>query len=350
MTAYSYAPRYDAHYARRRSPFRDVLTQGGFALASMALVVVGGASLLGPRHDLKIVVEGAPGREPAPAPITTPVRTASDAASLRELLFSARAPFLFGQSAPLRSNFQPVAPPAIQAASAEPEVFGPPIPPEPQIAQSAPAEVAEDIAPFPVPRPPELRPAPKDRRLAARPAPQADAPPSAPTDARGIFERLCGSSQPSGPALAYANPQDGLGRTQTVVPSRNVPSDNATAVYDISARTVYMPDGTRLEAHSGLGPMMDKPEHVHVRMRGATPPAVYDLTLREKLFHGVQAIRLTPINSSIHGRSGILAHTYMLGPNGDSNGCVSFRNYDAFLQSFLKGNVKRLAVVASRNS
>jgi hypothetical protein len=46
------------------------------------------------------------------------------------------------------------------------------------------------------------------------------------------------------------------------------------------------------------------------------------------------------------GRAGLLAHSFMLGPNGDSNGCVSFRNYDAFLQAYLDHKVKRLAVVA----
>ena len=45
------------------------------------------------------------------------------------------------------------------------------------------------------------------------------------------------------------------------------------------------------------------------------------------------------------GRDGMLAHTYMLGPNGQSNGCVSFRNYDKFLQAFLKGEVDRMVVV-----
>ena len=34
------------------------------------------------------------------------------------------------------------------------------------------------------------------------------------------------------------------------------------------------------------------------------------------------------------------------GPSGDSNGCVSFKNYDAFLRAFQSGEVKRLAVVA----
>ena len=43
------------------------------------------------------------------------------------------------------------------------------------------------------------------------------------------------------------------------------------------------------------------------------------------------------------------SHTYMLSPNGDSNGCVSFRNYNAFLQAFQNGEVKRLVVVARLN-
>jgi len=128
-------------------------------------------------------------------------------------------------------------------------------------------------------------------------------------------------------------------------------SETRTAIYDISARTVYLPDGRTLEAHSGLGRKMDDPRFVHVRMQGATPPNVYDLRLREALFHGVQAIRLTPVNGSkMFGRDGMLAHSYLLGPNGQSHGCVSFRNYQAFLQAFLKGEVKRLVVVARLHS
>jgi hypothetical protein len=81
-------------------------------------------------------------------------------------------------------------------------------------------------------------------------------------------------------------------------------------------------------------------------MRGVTPPNIYNLELREQPFHGVRALRMIPQDErKTFGRSGILAHTYMLGPNGDSNGCVSFKNYDAFLQAFLRQDVKRLAVV-----
>jgi hypothetical protein len=36
----------------------------------------------------------------------------------------------------------------------------------------------------------------------------------------------------------------------------------------------------------------------------------------------------------------------MLGPNGQSNGCVSFKDYPKFLRAFLNGEVDRLVVVA----
>ena len=123
--------------------------------------------------------------------------------------------------------------------------------------------------------------------------------------------------------------------------------DRWTAVYDISAHSVYLPDGTRLEAHSGLGNRLDDPRYVDERDHGATPPHLYELTLREELFHGVQALRLSPIGQGdVFGRTGLLAHPYMLGPNGDSNGCVSFKDYSVFLRAYQNGEVKRLAVVA----
>jgi hypothetical protein len=124
--------------------------------------------------------------------------------------------------------------------------------------------------------------------------------------------------------------------------------DSFTAVYDISARTVYMPNGARLEAHSGLGTMMDDPRYIGERDVGPTPPNVYDLKPRERPFHGVKALRMIPQDESATlGRDGLLTHSYLLGPNGDSNGCVSFKNYDKFLTAFQNGEVKRLVVVTS---
>ena len=122
--------------------------------------------------------------------------------------------------------------------------------------------------------------------------------------------------------------------------------DSRTAIYDIAARTVYLPNGRRLEAHSGLGSFIDDPRRAHVKNRGATPPNVYNLSMRKRLFHGVRAIRLTPLDESkMNGRDGMLAHSYLHGPNGQSKGCVAFRNYPAFLNAFLKGEVTRLVVV-----
>lgn len=159
-----------------------------------------------------------------------------------------------------------------------------------------------------------------------------------------IFERLFGKLRPANTTLAYASPDGGIFSNGTSRTGGRY--DSYTAVYDISARTVYMPDGTKLEAHSGLGSRLDDPRYVNERMRGATPPATYELKMREALFHGVEAIRLTPVDSGVYGRTGLLAHTYMLGPNGDSNGCVSFKNYNAFLQAYKNQQVKRLVVVA----
>ncbi len=55
------------------------------------------------------------------------------------------------------------------------------------------------------------------------------------------------------------------------------PQDDAqpgrTAIYDITAQALYMPNGEKLEAHSGLRrASWTNRSHVHLRMRGATPP------------------------------------------------------------------------------
>jgi Protein of unknown function (DUF2778) len=180
---------------------------------------------------------------------------------------------------------------------------------------------------------------------------------SPPADHRSIFQRLFGGSSASpsifaklfgAPSsdkveLAYASADtDGMtaGATGGLY-------DRQTAVYDISAHMVYLPNGTALEAHSGLGGDLDDPGSAKERDRGVTPPDVYNLRPRESLFHGVAALRLIPVDESkVFGRSGLLAHTFMLGPNGQSNGCVSFRDYNAFLQAYQSGEITKLAVVA----
>jgi hypothetical protein len=239
------------------------------------------------------------------------------------------------------------------------------------------ADLADDqIAPLPPQRPIEFRslptPVAPDRTIQSQnyKVPEVAAAP----DNHNFFEKLFGAgpttaastppatTKPVSPPVVAATPAT----TTTIAPSEGVRSgggrsifaaffpsspptgyDKFTAIYDISARTVYLPDGTRLEAHSGLGDRLDDPRFVSERMRGPTPPHLYELTPREASFHGVQALRLNPVGGGdVFGRAGLLAHSYMLGPNGDSNGCVSFKDYAAFLRAYQSGQVRRLAVVA----
>jgi len=223
--------------------------------------------------------------------------------------------------------------PSLATARNTPEIL--PTPARQRVAQNA---------VLPTPRPPS---APTRKASLADSAhgnqSASDTPPAKPSIFVTIFEKLFGKPAPV--TLAYASSDDGGLGVGQIVAGRY---DQWTAVYDISARTVYMPDGTQLEAHSGLGSWLDDPSHADEKMRGVTPPNMYDLELREELFHGVRALRLIPEDSQkVFGRAGLLAHSFMLGPNGDSNGCVSFKNYDAFLQAYLDHKIKRLAVVTS---
>jgi hypothetical protein len=278
------------------------------------------------------------------------------------------SPRPLGENVPLGADFQSASPapatPVEQPVVAAEQPDSAPVLPLPPLLPEPPASRLAQAAPLPVPRPSDLEApaAPEAPRVAERltsrrarlaAAAKATAPAE---DNRSFFEKLFGAQRSSGPALAYAAPEDDVvdrsrgWKLSPTLPSSAAPvSAQATAIYDISAKTVYMPNGERLEAHSGLGDKLDDPRYAHVRMQGVTPPHVYDLTEREALFHGVRALRLNPVGGSgrIHGRAGLLAHTYLLGPRGDSNGCVSFRDYDKFLQAYLKGEIKRLVVVAN---
>jgi hypothetical protein len=270
----------------------------------------------------------------------------------------------FGASAP---QGQAPAPQLAETAkpAAAPKLAEAPKPqdaPKPQLVASLPPDrQAAASAPAPAARPAEAKPAKsagasvKDMAQRAKAAVMSIAS----SEKQTIVEKLWGKPQsqpqPHSPSLlsfasADASITGSLGPVQNPALAGNTPRyDQSTAVYDISAHTVYLPDGSKLEAHSGLGSRLDDPRYVHVRMHGATPPHVYDLTPREALFHGVPALRLNPVGGedAIFGRTGLLAHTYMLGPNGDSNGCVSFRDYNAFLNAYRNQGIKRLAVVAS---
>lgn len=277
----------------------------------------------------------------------------------------------FRQEAPLTPGFRIAR--AIPEAPIEPQdniqaVQIEPVEPAPQAlanlepAALDPAPVPMPV-PLPVPRPPDLRfvePRTEARNSRQTQRAQTTVVPATPqagaqtADNRSFFEKLF-SPQPAsapGQALAYASPESDIDLRPNIRlnPAPNPAVSAGTAVYNIIARSVTLPNGEVLEAHSGLGDKMDDPNYVHVRMQGATPPGTYNLVERERLFHGVRAIRMNPVGGSgaIHGRGGILAHTYMLGPRGDSNGCISFKDYNRFLQAYLNGEVKRIVVVTGR--
>jgi hypothetical protein len=181
----------------------------------------------------------------------------------------------------------------------------------------------------------------------------ARAPAVSQPDASSKKPGLSRTARSSDNVLAYAKPDDdGEGGVGSVFGNlfksgSAATAKGSTAVYDISAGMVYMPDGRRLEAHSGLGAYYDNPTFVSKKDVGPTPPNTYKLSMRESRFHGVEAIRLTPTTGqSMYGRDGFLAHTYMLrGRYAQSNGCVSFKNYEQFLRAFKDGKVTHLVVV-----
>ncbi|WP_456622884.1 MULTISPECIES: DUF2778 domain-containing protein [unclassified Bradyrhizobium] len=203
----------------------------------------------------------------------------------------------------------------------------------PAVDERRPSQRADAAVPMPRSRPSQ---ADLSAQIASS---QAYAETNPRVDNRNFFEKFTDKIR-----LASLTPDSGLfGKAPDLAA---LGYDSRTAVYDISAKALYLPGGVTLEAHSGMGPLMDDPDHVDQRMVGATPPATYDLKPREKLFHGVRALRLTPTEgTSALGRVGLLTHNYMLGPRGDSNGCVSIKDYDRFLKAWDNGEFNRLVVV-----
>jgi hypothetical protein len=282
-------------------------------------------------------------------------------------LISAPAAVASGSTLSFDDRFAAAAPQGVEPSPAAetPKLAEAPKPAEPAKLKLAEAPKPKPAAPSPAPvqlaaiapppRPAEAQPAKTPGTTVRDMAQRAKAAVMsiASADKPSIFEKLWGKPQAKGSLLAFASADASV--TGSLGPNENAALagaqplyDRSTAVYDISAHMVYLPDGTKLEAHSGLGDKLDDPRFANVRMRGVTPPHLYDLTPREALFHGVPALRLNPVGGeeTIFGRSGLLAHTYMLGSNGDSNGCVSFKDYNAFLNAFRNQGIKRLAVVA----
>jgi hypothetical protein len=290
------------------------------------------------------------------AALSAPARAESEvAAPITPSMFNER--FAASEPTSVPSRAAEVAPPgeAVKAALAAKSLDTPKIAEAAKPKEAAPKQQVAMIAP-PASRAVETKPAAKaeDGVSLRDMAERAKAAMMSITSGgkHDMVERLWGKRESQGSLLAYASADASVAvpieRSQNPRNGGSPPYDRDTAVYDISAHMVYLPDGTKLEAHSGLGSDQDDPRSARVHMRGVTPPHIYELKPREALFHGVAALRLNPIGgeNAIYGREGLLAHTYMLGPNGDSNGCVSFRDYSAFLNAYRNMGIRKLAVVA----
>ena len=257
------------------------------------------------------------------------------AATVQSLNQARYASALMPAAGPINTVAQPAA-----VASAAPEVSLPAIAEaKPLPAKDADIAVAEAV----------LNVIPEARPARETPVQRASA--------TSAIAKATGSDVPVRPPsrlMAYADPEDSSVRKAKpfINPFASISPGAGTAIYDIEAKTVYLPSGERLEAHSGLGHMRDNPRYVDRKNTGPTPPETYNLTYRESLFHGVQALRLTPANGArVYGRDGLLAHTYMLrGGRGESNGCVVFKDYNRFLAAFRRGEIKRLKVVSRMSS
>ncbi len=400
---------FDATEVRRAS--RQYLSRMAPGVAAFALCAAVGAGMLyvrlpAPSPLLKAQIAAA---KPAPSPkAQLTIATTVAARPLPKIPANSANPFGALETSVFRSPFGAVGDPKFSGdftAHSLAEAYPPPFNLAQAAAKLLPADVplppkrevaaAEDVTPLPPSRPAEFKP--------SATMPTAPLVASAPADNRSFVERLLGGGAHEAPApapvqapilakpasaaipppaaaptvpppstaLGYAASESPGEVARTTVEGGRAPMfspptggsfglsklfsgsnptqryDQFTAVYDVSAHMVYLPDGTRLEAHSGLGERLDDVRHFDERGRGPTPPHIYSLTPREQLFHGVEALRLNPVGEGgIYGRAGLLAHSYMLGPNGDSNGCVSFKDYDAFLHAYKSGQVKKLVVVA----
>jgi hypothetical protein len=227
---------------------------------------------------------------------------------------------------------------AFQLASLAPQ-------PEQTVARAVDVFAMPESVPLPAGRPARAAAAPEAASVVAVAPPVAK--PSKPAKA---MKKPVPVEAPE--ALAYARPDKPAGGVAGAFKDLLNPPRSAgagVAVYDISAAVVYMPDGTRLEAHSGIGKMADNPRFAHVKMNGPTPPHTYNLRMRESRFHGVEAIRMLPVDGrNKFGRDGFLTHSYLLrGGREESHGCVAFADYPKFLKAFKQGKVKQIVVVPS---
>ena len=249
------------------------------------------------------------------------------------------------------ASLEPTAPISLPRLEAFPPSSAPVIPPTGSVPLPPGRDLPEigETESFPLPpaRPPGFG-APTQSSTPDRHASRPDTAPARPAaqpDNRNVIEKLFGWAHPSAPGVAPPPPMraprppsrssadqrassaasSGVGRGPLLsFPSpfgNSAPApvsgyDHYTAVYDISNRVVYLPDGTRLEAHSGLGQALDNPRFVAEHAVGPDPAASLRFDIAGRLLprRGRPYASIRSGEGGIYGRAGLLAHPFMLGP------------------------------------
>ena len=214
-------------------------------------------------------------------------------------------------------------------------------------------------APVPPRRPAELRlsaiqtaPQAALRRPVAANTTSAVAP--AVSDNRSLIEKMfdqrpASGPQASGPALAYAVPEGGVtGIARSVISGGQSGYNRRTAIYDISAHTVYLPNGATAGGAFGSR-RRDRTIRASCMKEcaGRRHQMFTSLLRANSFFMGFKRCVSNPSARAIFSDAPDFWRILICScANGASNGCVSFKNYDAFLQAYQNGEIKHLAVVA----
>ena len=211
---------------------------------------------------------------PEPAPVISAPATIASSSLMFSDRFAAAAPQAVAPAPqPETAKLASLSPPVEAVKQADAKQVAPPPAPS-KVASLAPATDPAEAKPAKAPAA-----SVKDMAQRAKAAVMSITSADKPT----MVEKLWGK-EPSRSLLSYASADvsatGSLPKQQNPMLGGSAPYDRSTAIYDIAAREVYLPDGTVLEAHSGLGAKKDDVRFAHVRMQGVTPPHIYDLTPR----------------------------------------------------------------------
>ncbi len=152
--------------------------------------------------------------------------------------------------------------------------------------------------------------------------------------------------------LAYAPPSGQTENIQRGLFGRlfGQAAHNKTAIYDISAATVYLPSGEKLEAHSGIATCATIRAMLTRRCVALRHRALISFRCVKAYSTGSKQCVCSQPMVAIRTTATACWRTHTCCAGQDSNGCVVFKDYARFLRAFKRGEVNRMIVVTSMSS